>query len=158
MWMNPVHDIKPCDIGSKPKEKVQMTKDLKSKDPHVIRSNCFLVYNFFTARVRSTTGGYIFTLSVCSPPGEGVPNLHSIKRPLVPCPFWGEVPQCLVRGPRQGVPLSQAAGAPVQYQDQADGTLARTGMGTLQPGQAMLGQVTPRAAPSCGLPQEDCLV
>ena len=60
--------------------------------------------HFFTARVRSTTGGYVFT-RVCLLTGRvphhhpiiltgpisfpGVVHLHTIIVPLVPGPFWG---------------------------------------------------------------------
>ena len=50
----------------------------------------------FTAHVWSTMGGYIFSLSVCSPGvGWGLPHLQPIILfhpkiiPLVPCPFRG---------------------------------------------------------------------
>ena len=44
---------------------------------------------FVTARVRSTTGGYVFSLSTT----QGVPHLHPIILPLIPCPFGGGVTQ-----------------------------------------------------------------
>ena len=51
-----------------------------------------------TARVRSTTGGYVFT-GVCLFKGVGYPGLWSQvpSQPLVPGPFWGATP---ISGPR----------------------------------------------------------
>ena len=48
----------------------------------------------FTARGRSSTGRYYFhrRLSVHTGGGGGVPHLHPIILPLVPCPFWGYPP------------------------------------------------------------------
>ena len=72
------------------------------------------VHLLFTARVRSTTGGYIFNLFVCPPGrggylspgwGEGYPSLWS------KIPSQGErVPQSLVQ-----VPLGK--GIALQYRD-----------------------------------------
>ena len=50
---------------------------------------------YFTARVRITTGGYVFrgvSLSVHTGGGGGVPHLHPIKLALVPCPLLGVTP------------------------------------------------------------------
>ena len=59
--------------------------------------------NIITNRVRSMTGGYVFSLF--TPGGGGLPHLHPITLPLVPCPLW-EVPQWLVPGPFWGIPQS----------------------------------------------------
>ena len=83
---------------------------------------------------------------VCLGGGEGLPHLHPIILPLVPCPFWGylisiqyfhwsHIPSGV---PQVGVPQSQLGGTPVH-----DGVpssqvwlvpSARTGWGTPQPG------------------------
>ena len=78
----------------------------------------------FTACVRSMTGN-VFTgvsLSVHNPSHntstgpmsfpEGVPHLHPIILPLVPCPFWG-YPSDWLQVPSQEVPQSQVGGTPV---------------------------------------------
>ena len=64
-----------------------------------------------TGRVRSTTGGYIFSLSVHTLGWGVLPHLHPIILPLAPCPFWGGGtpvigPRSLPGGyHRTGVPL-----------------------------------------------------
>ena len=77
---------------------------------------------FITARMLNTTGGYVFyrrlsvnrrgvphlhpiSLPLVPCPFWGVPHLHPIILPLVPCPFWG-VPHWLVLGPFLRVPQS----------------------------------------------------
>ena len=85
---------------------------------------------------------------VCSGGGAGLPHLHPIILPLVPCPF-------------QGVPQSQmGGGTPVQ-----DGyPLARSGWGTPQDrmgkplASLRLDRLCCGRYASCGFPQEDFLV
>ena len=64
--------------------------------------------NIFTAHVRSTTGRYCFhrCLSVHTG-GGGLPYLHPIILPLVPCPFHGVNPVMGYPLTRDGVPPSQ---------------------------------------------------
>ena len=63
---------------------------------------CFC--EIFTTRICSTMGGYVFT-SVCLF-RWGVPHLHPIILPLVPCPFWG-YPSDYSQIPSRRVPQSQ---------------------------------------------------
>ena len=55
----------------------------------VLQYDMFRISLLFTARVRSTTGGYLFT-GICLLT-RGYPSLWSQvpSQPLVPCPVWG---------------------------------------------------------------------
>ena len=44
---------------------------------------------FITARIRRMGKVLFSQVSVCPWGGGGVPHLHTIILPLVPCPFWG---------------------------------------------------------------------
>ena len=78
----------------------------------VIVSVCLSVHTWGPPSYNTSTGPMSF---------PGVPHLHPIILPLVPCPFQG-VPQWLVPGPFQRVPQSWMGGTPARD-------------GTLRPGQ-----------------------
>ena len=103
-------------------------------------------------------GSYIFSLSTtwrggreCTPSPShntstgpmsflGVTDFHPML-PLVPCPFWGGVPQAQAGGyssPRWGVPWSRAGGTPWPGQDGGTPPPSQVRMGY------PLGQVTLR--------------
>ena len=129
------------------------------------------VYRLFTARVRSTMGGYVFSLSTNQGGGGGLPHLHPIILPLVPCPFWRGTP---ATGPRPfpgGTPVLGRMGYP-PGQVRMGYHPAKTGWDTpsqdgvpparmrypLPRDRLCLDRLCRRRYVSCGFPQEDCLV
>ena len=108
----------------------------------------------FTARVCSTTGGYVFT-SVSLLTG-GVPHHYPIILPLVPCPFWGGTPSPSHNsstGSRSlpgGYPIhSQMGGTPSSSQH-VGSTPSSPRQGP--PGQDLVGGGTPPPSGLDGLP------
>ena len=111
-----------------------------------------------TARVRSTMGGYVFTgISLSVHTGGGIPHLHHIILPLVPCRFQqGDAPSTPhnistgqmsflwvtpVTGPRslRGGTLIPGQGvvpqAPLRVPQSQAGVPPGQGWGAPQPGQ-----------------------
>ena len=92
----------------------------------------------FTARIRGMREGNSFSLFVCPHPGGGgLPHIHPIILPLVPCPFQG-VPYLYSHNTSSG-PMSFLRGypgvCPSQVPPSWDGVPPVLGWGTPRPDQ-----------------------